>query len=134
MKKLSSRYIVGKHKLADGRRVDVVIMTEWPFLVVGQRTFMRDKRQSEMARLEWVEHSTDYHMQGKARGYRVYTHPFCALEELDEREVPDWKDFLFRSLCEMADFYAAQMTDAQRAHYRDLPGQAEKFPELEELR
>lgn len=119
MKTLETKYVVAQSKEEnDGYRL--IIQTGSVHLVARIRTFSTQPK-GEESRREFLSHMLNPLYFCKARGYRLYTCLYAALDPVSDEYINDHIDEVRDVLQEMADFYVEQLSEGSLRNIRDVP-------------
>ena len=118
MKILETNYVVAKSKEeSDGQHL--VIQTDGLHLVSRIRFFSRQAK-GEESRREFLGHMLNPLYFCKARGYRIYTCLYAALDPVSDEYINEHIDEVRVILQEMADFYVSQLSEGMQRNFRDF--------------
>lgn len=126
-----AKYLLTKLPYKDGSR-NFIVQVAWPHLVGYVNKFANNQDRAEEVRAEYLAKFHQPMTGGKALGYRIYVAPYRTLEETNVWKIPNWPEFQYRTLCEMADFAATTISPTLLRVFRDAPGQTEPFAEWSE--
>lgn len=117
MRRIEQEYLRVRHPDLH-RGQDMVLQTVGLKLLGGVRYFNPDKK-GEKALQAYLETQKNIYHWAKADGYRVYVHLCGGLRSIRPQEMEELRDEIYRTMKEMANFYASVMTEGMRRHFTD---------------
>ena len=117
MRRIEQEYLRVRHPDLH-RGQDMVLQTVGLKLLGGVRYFNPDKK-GEKALQAYLETQKNIYHWAKADGYRVYVSLCGGLRSIRPQEMEELRDEIYKTMKEMANFYASVMTEGMRRHFAD---------------
>lgn len=96
----------------------MILQTSGYQFVAGVSIFSRHPR-GEYGRKIFLSNRENPYFVAKAKGLRIYTWLYGALQYISPEEREKQKEQIHQILYEMAEFYASEITDGMRRQYAD---------------